>query len=1057
MTIRPSIFDADASQQAVLDAVRVGHVRVIGAPRSGKTSTLRALVVDAAVRDGADSVRVLTSSRRTATILRDDLALAVGMPSRGPMARSVSSFAHQIVVESLNPGEHVRLIAGGQHDALIAELVAGERVDGTDGFWPNSLGPEVRALREFRTQIRDLAARCADDQISFDDLGQLGRATNRPEWVAAARFLSTLSDVLGASHSHGLDPSELIVRAINVISHSTDSQYSRIVGPLRLLAIDDAQDLSPLHWRLIEAVARRGIRIAAFGNPDTATTAFRGGDSAVFLRAMASEDVRDVNLGSVYSGSNSMAKLVSEFTGRIGQQGTAEARKAEYRGPEIQVVHSVCSSAVRQYDSIAQHLRHRHGLGVGFDDMAVVVRSGAQAEAVIAHLVSANIPAYAETTGRPLRDHPAVRELLTITGMGIGMRSCALTPEVVDSLLLGPFARFDSLTLRAFRRRLRSDEITRVAALNESRAEGASSVTARSATTLLVESLLNPEILAELPAHISKRAVNLSAILQTLSSQADKPIDELLWMVWDASGLSRIWLSRSRQPGAIGVDANRSLDAVMALFQTAAATLDATPDESASVFITRMLEQQVPDDTLSPRATGGSVVVCTPAATVGREFDSVVVAGLIDGVWPNVRPRGSLLSTHQLSAAWTASRSSEPPLVLDDRTQVLHDELRLFVLAVTRSTSSLLLTTVSGDEENPSPIFTLTTQHSTELDLADSSTFTAPQLVAHLRKVVIDARTPPDRRTAAAAALRELAQSDIPGADPAEWLGLAEPSATHAVFADDTVAVSPSKMKDIRSSAADWFVDRVGGTEKNTAMSLGSIIHKAMEIAEEPTIDALMAVVADRWNELEFDAPWAGERERARTKETLEIVVKYLNHLTAHGAQLAIPEAKFTVTLGGKNPDVGDPSELTAQIHGFIDRVEIGADGAITITDLKTGEYNKDRVGTGDDIDQLSAYQLAYFCHKLDDAIAERVPGRQHHLGGAQLFYPKAANKRSNPLGLFPQNALSAERAAEFAADVLSVAQLMSAAEFEAPVEVDSQDRSAATKRWIRVPEVCSD
>ena len=363
---------------------------------------------------------------------------------------------------------------------------------------------------------------------------------------------------------------------------------------------------------------------------------------------------------------------------------------------------------------------------------------------------------------------------------------------------------------------------------------------------------------------------------------------------------------------------------------------------------------------------------------------------------------------------------------------------------------------MSGDEENPSPLFTLTTHYSTELDLTDSSTLTAAQLVAHLRKVVVDETTPPQDRNAAAAALQELAQSNIPGADPSEWLGLAEPSTTNAVFADETVTVSPSKMKDIRSSAADWFVDRVGGTEKNIAMSLGSIIHKAMEIAEEPTIESMMAVVADRWNELEFDAPWAGEREREKTQEILEVVVKYLNHLTAQGAQLAIPEAKFSITLGGDNPDVGDPAELTAQIHGFIDRVEIGADGAITITDLKTGNYNKNRVGSGDDIDQLSAYQLAYFCHKLDDALAERVPGRRHHLGGAQLFYPKAVTNR-NHFGLYTQDALSPERAAEFAADVLSVAQLMAAAEFEAPVELDSQDRSAATKRWIRVPEVCSD
>ncbi len=1013
--------------------------------------------MDVAGRWGADSIRVLTSTRRTATLLRDPLALAVGVPTRGPLARSVSSFAHQVVLAEAQGSELITLIAGGQHDALIDQLLAGEHAEAADGYWPESLGYDVRSLREFRTQLRDLAARCADERISFAQLADLGRTTNRPEWVAAARFLSSVTELLGASHAHELDPSELVVRAINVIGSASPETLQTVLGSLRLLAVDDAHDLSPLHWRLIEACAARGITIVAFGNPDTATTSFRGGDSAGFGRALASETVTEIVLESVYVGGENMSGLVAEFTGRIGQQGGPSGRTAPYRGAEIQVLHSVGSSAVRQYDTIARHLRHRHSEGVGFDDMAVVVRSGSQAEDIIAHLVSANIPAYAETTGRPLRDHPAVRDLLTIVGIGIGMPTVPLTVDTIDSVLRGPFTRFDSLTLRSLRRRLRSDEITRVAVLNESRAEGTPRESARSAATLLVDAVRNPEILDAIPAHISRRAVNLSVVLGVLERSRHLPIDELLWLVWDASGLSRVWLNRSRVPGALGVDANRSLDAVMALFQAAAAALDATPDESASVFITRMLDQQVPDDTLSPRATGGSVVVCTPAATVGRSFDSVVIAGLIDGVWPNVRPRGSLLSTHQLADAFAASLTDEPAPVIDERTQVLHDELRLFVLSLTRARTSLFLTTVAGEEEIPSPLFTLSARHSTALDAADHNHFTAPQLVAHLRRTVSDTRTGEPERDAAAAALHQLAVAGIPGASPTEWLGLLAPSSTERVYADEPVIVSPSKMKDVRKSAVDWFIDRVGGTEKHIAMSLGSIIHKAMEIAAEPTVESMLAVIDERWNELEFDAPWSGEREKAQATQVLTVIAAYLADLRSRGGQLAIPEAKFTLHLGGEHPDVGDTSELEAHIHGFIDRVEIGADDAITITDLKTGTYDKKRVGEGNDIDQLSAYQLAYFCHKLDAALSEKLGERAHHLGGAQLFFPKSTNKTTNRLGLYTQAALTAERAHEFGAEVLGVAELMAAAEFQGPLEIDAQDRSAATKRWVRIPEVCSD
>ncbi len=126
MSSSRSAFKPDASQQSVLVAARRGHVRIWGAAGSGKTFTVKALVVDVAARSGADSVRVMTSTRRTATLLRDGLALAVGAPTHGPLARSVSSFAHQVIVAAAGGAAHVKLIAGGQHDALLAELKTGQ-------------------------------------------------------------------------------------------------------------------------------------------------------------------------------------------------------------------------------------------------------------------------------------------------------------------------------------------------------------------------------------------------------------------------------------------------------------------------------------------------------------------------------------------------------------------------------------------------------------------------------------------------------------------------------------------------------------------------------------------------------------------------------------------------------------------------------------------------------------------------------------------------------------------------------------------------------------------
>src|SRR3954452_10388092 len=88
----------DEAQRAVVDLPSDASGVVVGAPGSGKTATLVARVA-ALVERGVDpdAILVLTPSRQTATALRDRLALAIGRATSGPAARSVASFAFQLV------------------------------------------------------------------------------------------------------------------------------------------------------------------------------------------------------------------------------------------------------------------------------------------------------------------------------------------------------------------------------------------------------------------------------------------------------------------------------------------------------------------------------------------------------------------------------------------------------------------------------------------------------------------------------------------------------------------------------------------------------------------------------------------------------------------------------------------------------------------------------------------------------------------------------------------------------------------------------------------------
>lgn len=1013
----------DPSQRAVVELPVGANAVVLGAPGTGKTRAAVELVARRVLGDGfaPEEVLVLAPRRAQAARLRDRLVLRIGVPAAGPLARTAASLAFDIAKRSARAEHRPEpvLLTGGEQDTLIAQLL-----DGSPAPWPERLGPEARALPAFRAEVRDLLARLTEHALDPDALRSLGERHGRPEWTAVAAFADEYLDVVGAVHPNAFDSTELVALAAAAVDRGTAGV---LADRLRLVVVDDLQDAAESTVALLAALAARGTAVVGLGDPDVAADTFRGGEPRLvgeFGQRLGLPGTERLVLTTVHRHPAALRSFVTAVTERIGTALAGAQRVAVAPSlAEADAIATVRSpTGADQALAIAHRIRERHlRHGVPFGEQAVVVRSGALAEPLARALVQAGVPASTAASGVPLAEQRAPRGLLEIVATGLGVRP--LTPETAVDLLTGPFSGVDRLGLRRLRLALRAEEL----------AGGGE----RNAGALLVEALGAPEWLVTVETPAGRRAARLAGWLQAVRERAASGAgaEELLWRVWESSGLAGPWRDRALGSGIGAEEAARDLDGLVALFAAAARSAERSPDEPAAVFVGDRLNERVPEDTLAPRGAREGVLVTTPAGVAGREFDTVVVAGLQEGVWPNLRPRGSLLSAGVLTRLVAAGEA--PAGTLDDRRGVLSDELRLFALAVSRARRHLVLTAVVNEEEAASVL----------LDLADAQgavrlTPGAPNalrpLVGELRRTVVAGAA--DARPAAAA-LRRLADAGVPGAHPRDWHGLAIPSTTRPLVPEEDapVPVSPSAVESFEASQIDWFVERVAGREPRLANAVGTMLHWVLETAAEPDEAHLLAALEGRWRELDFEADWVGARERRLAERMIGAIARYLRDRDASGA----------VLLGGETPFAFPAGR--AEVRGTIDRVEREPDGRITVVDLKTGRpsghVSKAKAA---DHAQLGAYQLA--------VRAGAVPGVEPAAAtsGARLLYVQSDTRE--PYKLIDQSALDDDAVVRFTERLAAAAEGMAGAAFSGPLEPEVRHGSSTLRSMLtRIPEVCGD
>lgn len=994
----------DASQRAVVDLPVDSSGVVVGAPGSGKTTT----IVERVVRllGGGLSpaqVLVLTPSRLAATVLRDRLALAVGVATDGPLARSVAAFAFQIVrAEAVRRGdEPPQLLTGPDEDRLIGDLLEGDAEDEAYGAsrWPEWVTPEIRATSGMRAEIRAFLAEMTTLGIEPDALAAMAARHDLDVWASLASFAKEYHDVRARMRGSHRDAAGLVREAAALVAQT---QHDAL-GELRAIIVDDAQELTALGIDLLEACRARGIAVLAFGDPDVGSGSFRGARPENLARLA----VQTYVLTGTHRGTAFQRDLVAEVTSRIGAAGVVVHRRVPAGVDADGSVRAfTLRSSGEEFDTIARLLRERHVHDrVPWSRCAVIAHDTRQVAALETELAARDVPTSAIGPARALAATAIVRDLLSMVDVASRADATDDPDEVVDVLRGGGL---DPVELRRLRAALRHTELS---------AGGE-----RSARELMVSAMRHPLEFALLDTPEARRAARIAETVAQLREQLAEgaTAHELLWTVWERQGRERELRTLADGHGPLAEQARRDLDAVVALFQAAKRHGEREDGTLPIDYLRAVLHSEVAEDRLATSAQTAGVQVSTPAGALGLEFDTVVVAGVQDGVWPNLRVRGSMLDT------WRLAGGGAPDGALDRRRTVLHDELRLFARAVSRARAKLIVTAVDDDDTGPSALFEFLPPAEPAPPSA-AHPLTLRGLVAQHRRVLTDRHANPAAREHAAEQLVLLADAGVAGAAPEDWYGVT-PLSSDAPIRDPEagpIRVSPSRIHALEQCQLDWVIGDLGGDPGTSVQGLGTLLHAALEKVGVGDEAALWTFVEDRWGGLEFEAPWIDEAEQRRARDLVMRLAAYLRDAEREGVELIGAEPHFEVEI--PVADLPHPAILS----GYIDRVERRRDGSVVIVDLKTGRAE----ATGDravaDNPQLAAYQIAF----ERGAIAEAAGAPP---GGAKLVVLKKT--RNAPYAQPHQPPFDDETRAAFLQRVETAVTVMRGTSFEAPFEEHCRD-----------------
>lgn len=1073
----------DAAQRSVVEHRAGPLLVLAGPGTGKTTTLVESVAARIARGGDPARVLVLTFSRKAAVELRDRMALRIGAARapRATTFHSFCYALVRAHQDSELFVEPLRLLSGPEQDVAVRGLLAGqpdlERLGLAHVRWPD----ELRAClttRGFADEVRAVLARSRELGLGPGALDAFARRIGRPDWRAAAAFLAEYLDVLDLQGV--LDYAELVHRAV-LLAHRPEVA-GRLAAQYDAVFVDEYQDTDPAQVRLLHALAGGGRNLVAFGDPDQSIYAFRGADVNGILdfpHAFPRADGRPAPVEVLRTSRRSGDALLSAtrlLTQRMpltrlpAEKVRAHRELAPVReGGRVEVF--TYPTPGTELDNIADILRRAHlEDGVPWGEMAVLVRAGSHTIPTVRRaLTSAGVPLDIDGDDLPLRHEPAVAPLLTalravataeasarpddvpVEEAAMGEASaeeapagdvsagdvsteqasveealigeapveeppseepapCWLDTETALTLLASPLAGMDAADLRRLGRALRDEE------------RAAGTPLPPPSDELLARALAEPERLTVHDPAYARGAQRLGALLRKARERlaGGGSAEEALWDLWEGTPWPTRLERAARRGGAAGRNADRDLDAVCALFATATRAEERTGGRGALNFLEEIDAEDIAADTLTRRAVRPDAVrLMTAHRSKGLEWRMVVVAGVQEGLWPDLRRRGSLLEADRIGRDGLAEPLTPGALLAEER--------RLFYVAATRARERLVVTAVKApadDGDQPSRFLTELGVEPKDVTGRPRRPLSVAALVAELRATTVDPRVSDTLREAAArrlARLAALADEDgrplVPSAHPYRWWGMFEPTESKMPLRDrdQPVVLSGSALDQLANTCAlQWFLGREvkADAPATVAQGFGNVVHVLADEVASGHTPADLAVLMERldsvWNALAFDAPWKSAQEKENARVALERFLQW-HVMDRTGRTPVASEHDFDVTLGAGDYEV--------RIRGQMDRVEADGEGRAYVVDFKTGKQAVSKAEV-EHHPQLAVYQLAV----REGAVDEAFDGVRPEPGGAELVQLRQGAAKRDGGEMLPKVQAQEPLEGEWVGDLLAAA-----------------------------------